>query len=336
MQDPGIRMRDSVGRGVRIVCIAAAVVLGHATFAVHAQDYPNKPIRFVVPYAPGGASDVTARLLGQKMTEAWGQTVAVDNRAGANGIVALEFVAKSPADGYTILMANLGPNAINPAVYSKLPYDPVKDFAAVTLTTLVPNILVVNPYLPARTLKEIFALAKAKPDQLSYGTGGHGSSNHLSMELMKSMTGIRITHVPYKGDVPAMTDAMAGQIAMSVPTVVAATPYVKSGKLRAIAVTSKSRVRSLPDVPTVAEAAVPGFESVSWGGVMAPGGTPAAVVNRLNAEIVRILKLPDMQERLQALGADVVGSTPAEFAAYLDAEIARWSKVAKAASVKLD
>ena len=329
-------MRDSLGRGVRIVCIAAAVVLGHATFAVHAQDYPNKPIRFVVPYAPGGASDVTARLLGQKMTEAWGQTVAVDNRAGANGIVALEFVAKSPADGYTILMANLGPNAINPAVYSKLPYDPVKDFAAVTLTTLVPNILVVNPYLPARTLKEIFALAKAKPDQLSYGTGGHGSSNHLSMELMKSMTGIRITHVPYKGDVPAMIDAMAGQIAMSVPTVVAATPYVKSGKLRAIAVTSKSRVRSLPDVPTVAEAAVPGFESVSWGGVMAPGGTPAAVVNRLNAEIVRILKLPDMQERLQALGADVVGSTPAEFAAYLDAEIARWSKVAKAASVKLD
>jgi tripartite-type tricarboxylate transporter receptor subunit TctC len=270
------------------------------------------------------------------MTEGWGQPVAVDNRAGANGIVALEFVAKSPADGYTILMANLGPNAINPAVYSKLPYDPVKDFTAVTLTTLVPNILVVNPYLPAKTLKELFALAKAKPDQLSYGTGGYGSSNHLSMELMKSMTGIRITHVPYKGDVPAMTDAMAGQIAMSVPTVVAATPYVKSGKLRALAVTSKARVRSLPDVPTVAEAAVPGFESVSWGGVMAPGGAPVGVVNKLNAEIVRILKLPDMQERLQALGAEVVGSTPAEFAAYLDAEIARWSKVAKAANVKLD
>ena len=301
-----------------------------------AQDYPARPIRFVVPYAPGGASDVTARLLGQKMTEAWGQTVAVDNRPGANGIVALELVAKSPADGYTILMANLGPNVINPAVYSKLPYDPVRDFAAVTLTTLVPNILVVNPYLPARTLQEIFALARAKPDQLSYGTGGYGSSNHLSMELMKSMTGIRITHVPYKGDVPAMTDAMAGQIAMSVPTVVAATPYVKSGKLRAIAVTSKSRVRSLPEVPTVAEAAVAGFESVSWGGVMAPGGTPAAVVNKLNAEIVRILRVPDMQERLEALGAEVVGSSPAEFAAYLSAEIARWSKVAKAANVKLD
>ncbi len=301
-----------------------------------AQDYPAKSIRFVVPYAPGGASDVTARLIGQKMTEAWGQTVAVDNRAGANGIVALELVAKSAPDGYTILMANLGPNAINPAVYSKLPYDPVKDFTAVTLTTLVPNILVVNPYLPARSLKEIFALARSKPDQLSYGTGGHGSSNHLSMELMKSMTGIRITHVPYKGDVPAMTDAMAGQIAMSVPTVVAATPYVKSGKLRAIAVTSKARVRSLPDVPTVAEAAVPGFDSVSWGGVMAPGGTPAALVNKLNLEIVRILKLPDMQERLQGLGAEVVGSTPAEFTAYLAAEIERWSKVAKAAGVKLD
>ena len=304
--------------------------------AGHAQDFPNKPIRFVVPYAPGGASDVTARLLGQKMTDAWGQTVAVDNRAGANGIVALEFVSKAPADGYTILMANLGPNAINPAVYSKLPYDPVKGFAPVTLTTLVPNILVINPYLPARNLKEVFALAKAKPGQMSYGTGGYGSSNHLSMELLKSMAGVNITHVPYKGDVPAMIDAMAGQIEMSVPTVVAASPYVKSGKLRAIAVTSSKRVGSLPDVPTVAAAGVPGFESVSWGGVMAPGGTPAFVVNKLNAEIVRILRLPEIQERLQALGAEVVGGSPAEFSAYLEAEIAKWGKVARAAGVKLD
>ena len=304
--------------------------------AGHAQDFPNKPIRFVVPYAPGGASDVTARLLGQKMTDAWGQTVAVDNRAGANGIVALEFVSKAPADGYTILMANLGPNAINPAVYSKLPYDPVKGFAPVTLTTLVPNILVINPYLPARNLKEVFALAKAKPGQMSYGTGGYGSSNHLSMELLKSMAGVNITHVPYKGDVPAMIDAMAGQIEMSVPTVVAASPYVKSGKLRAIAVTSSKRVGSLPDVPTVAAAGVPGFESVSWGGVMAPGGTPATVVNKLNAEIVRILRLPEIQERLQALGAEVVGGSPAEFSAYLEAEIAKWGKVARAAGVKLD
>ena len=307
-----------------------------AALAGHAQEYPNKPIRFVVPYAPGGASDVTARLLGQKMTDAWGQTVAVDNRAGANGIVALELVAKAPADGYTILMANLGPNAINPAVYSKLPYDPVKGFAPVTLTTLVPIILVINPYLPARTLKEVFALAKARPNQMSYGTGGYGSSNHLSMELLKLMAGVKITHVPYKGDVPAMIDAMAGQIEMSVPTVVAASPYVKSGKLRAIAVTSGKRVGSLPEVPTVAEAAVAGFESVSWGGVMAPGGTPAAVVNKLNAEIVRILRLPDVQERLQTLGAEVVGGSPSEFSAYLEAEIAKWGKVARAAGIKLD
>ena len=315
---------------------AAAGTLLFAALAGHAQDYPNKPIRFVVPYAPGGASDVTARLLGQKMTEAWGQTVAVDNRPGANGIVALEFVTKSPADGYTILMANLGPNAINPAVYSKLPYDPIKGFAPVTLTTLVPNILVINPYLPARNLKDVFALARSKPGQMSYGTGGHGSSNHLSMELLKSMAGVQITHVPYKGDVPAMIDAMAGQIEMSVPTVVAASPYVKSGKLRAIAVTSVKRVAALPEVPTIAEAGVPGFESVSWGGVMAPGGTPAPVINKLNTEIVRILRLPDMQERLQALGAEVVGSSPAEFANYLETEIARWSKVARAAGVKLD
>jgi tripartite-type tricarboxylate transporter receptor subunit TctC len=314
--------------------VVAAVLL--CALPALAQEYPAKSIRFVVPYAPGGASDVTARLLGLKMTDAWGQTVVVDNRPGANGIVALEFVSKAPPDGYTLLMANLGPNAINPAVYSKLPYDPVKGFAPVTLTTLVPNILVINRYLPALTLKDVLALARARPGDMRYGTGGHGSSNHLAMELLKSITKVNITHVPYKGDVPAMVDVMGGQIEMSVPTVVAASPYVTSGKLRAIAVTSKNRVASLPDVPTVAESAAPGFESVSWGGVMAPGGTAPAIVTKLNAELVRILKLPDVRDRLRGLGAEIVGGSPSEFASYLEAEIAKWSKVAQAAGIRLD
>jgi tripartite-type tricarboxylate transporter receptor subunit TctC len=321
-------------KATRCASVAAALLL--CALPTLAQEYPAKSIRFVVPYAPGGASDVTARLLGLKMTDAWGQTVVVDNRPGANGIVALEFVSKAPPDGYTLLMANLGPNAINPGVYSKLPYDPVKGFAPVTLTTLVPNILVINRYLPAITLKEVLALARAKPGEMRYGTGGHGSSNHLAMELLKSITKVNITHVPYKGDVPAMVDVMGGQIEMSVPTVVAASPYVTSGKLRAIAVTSKNRVASLPDVPTVAESAAPGFESVSWGGVMAPGGTAPAIVNKLNAELVRILKLADVRDRLRGLGAEIVGGSPSEFASYLEAEIAKWSKVAHAAGIKLD
>jgi len=301
-----------------------------------AQDFPSKPIRFVVPYPPGGASDVTARVIGQKMGEAWKQQVVVDNRPGANGIIALEYVAKAPADGYTILMANLGPNAINPGVYSKLPYDAVKSFAPVTLTTLVPQIIVANRYLPAGNVKELIALARSKPGELSYGTGGNGSANHLAMELFGSMAGVRMTTIAYKGDAPAMTDAAAGQVMLALPTVIAAQPFLNSGKLKAIAVTTKKRVPSLPNVPTVAESGLPGFESVSWGGVMAPGGTPADIVNRLNAETLRILRLPDVRERLEGLGGEIVGSTPAEFAAYLQAEIVKWSKVAQAAGVKLD
>jgi tripartite-type tricarboxylate transporter receptor subunit TctC len=308
-------------------------------FVAAAQEYPGKPIRFVVPYPPGGASDVTARVLGQKMGEAWGQQVVVDNRAGANGIIALEYVAKAAPDGYTILMANLGPNAINPGVYSKLPYDAVKSFAPVTLTTIVPQVIVANAYLPANNVKQLIALAKGKPGELTYGNGGNGSANHLAMELFASMAGIRMTAIAYKGDAPAMTDAVAGQVMLALPTVLAANPFLNSGKLKAIAVTPKKRVAALPNVPTVAESGVPGladYESVSWGGVMAPAGTPAPVVQKLNGELVRILKLPDVRDRMTALGADIVGSTPQEFAAYLQEEIAKWGKVAKQAGVKLD
>jgi len=301
-----------------------------------AQDYPSKPIRIVIPYPPGGASDVTARLLGQKMAEAWGQQVVPDNRPGANGIVALEHVAKSAPDGYTLLMANLGPNAINPAVYAKLPYDAVKDFSTITLTTLVPQVLVASPSLEAKNIAELVALARANPGKINYGTGGNGSANHLAVELMASIAGVKLTAVPYKGDAPAMADAISGQVSMTLPTVLAATPHIKSGKLRPLAVTTKTRVASLPDVPTMQEAGVPGYESVSWGGIMAPAGTPPAIIAKLHAEFARILKLPDIQERMEALGSTIVGSGPSEFSAFLQAEIRKWDGVAKKAGIRLE
>ena len=323
-------------RGALTLALAGAAVFA-ATSPARAQEaYPSKPIRLVVPYPPGGASDVTARLLGQKMTESWGQQVVIDNRPGANGILALEHVARQPADGYTLLLANLGPNAINPAVYSKLPYDPVKDFAAITLTTLVPQVLVVAPGFEAKTLKDLLDYARANPGKLNYGNGGNGSSNHLGVELMASLAGVTLTAVPYKGDAQAMTDAMSGQVALTLPTVVAATPHIRSGKLRPLAVGTKTRVASLPDVPTMQEAGVPGYESFSWGGVMAPAGTPAAIVSRLHAELVRILKLPDIQEKMAGLGATVSAAGPAEFSAFLQAEIRKWDAVAKRANIRLE
>ncbi|MBY0270178.1 MAG: tripartite tricarboxylate transporter substrate binding protein [Burkholderiales bacterium] len=321
---------------IRIRSIAGMALLLLFAGAAPAQPYPGKPIRFVIPYPPGGASDVTARLLGSKMTETWGQQVVIDNRPGANGIIALELVAKAPSDGYTILMANLGPNAINPGVYSKLPYDAEKSFATVTLTTIVPQVIVANAGIGVAGLQQMIAAAKAKPGQFKYGNGGNGSANHLAMEMLKGMAGVDIIAVPYKGDAPALADVMGGQIQFALPTVLAAITHVKAGRLKAVAVTPKKRVPSLPEVATVAESGFPDYESVSWGGVMAPAGTPKAVIDRLNAEILRILKLPDIRDKLSGLGADIVGSTPEEFAKYLRDEISKWRRVAKQANVRLD
>jgi tripartite-type tricarboxylate transporter receptor subunit TctC len=321
---------------IRIWSIFGAALLLLFAGAAAAQPYPGKPIRFVIPYPPGGASDVTARLLGVKMTETWGQQVVIDNRPGANGIIALELVAKAPSDGYTILMANLGPNAINPAVYSKLPYDAEKSFATVTLTTIVPQVIVANAGIGVTGLAQMIAAAKAKPGQFKYGNGGNGSANHLAMEMLKGMAGVDIIAVPYKGDAPALADVMGGQIQFALPTVLAAITHIKAGRLKAVAVTPKKRVPSLPEVATVAESGFPDYESVSWGGVMAPAGTPKAVIDRLNTEILRILKLPDIRDKLSALGADIVGSTPEEFAKYLRDEITKWRRVAKQANVRLD
>jgi tripartite-type tricarboxylate transporter receptor subunit TctC len=303
---------------------------------VNAQPWPTKqPIKFIVVYPAGGASDVTARLIATKLSESIGQSVIVENKPGANGIIATEFVAKAAPDGYTLLMANLGPNAINPVVYKKLPYDAVKDFSAITLTTIVPQFIVVSPTLPINSIADLITYAKANPGKVTFASAGNGASNHLSGELFNSMAGIKMVHVPYKGDAPGLVDVISGQVTVALPTAIAAATFVRSGQLRALAVTSNKRLPSFPDVPTVAET-IPGFEAVSWGGVMAPAGTPPAIINRLNSEILKILKMPDVAEKLKGLGAEVVGSTPSQFDNYVKSEIAKWGKVARDNQVTLD
>lgn len=306
-------------------------------FHAQAQDWPTAhAIRFIVPYPPGGASDVTARLIGTELGESLKTPVVVENRPGANGIIALDTTARAAPDGYTILMANLGPNAINAVVYKKLPYDAIKSFAPVTLTTMVPQVLVVSPKLPVKSVKELIAYVKENPGKVTFASAGVGSSNHLSGELFNSMAGIKMLHVPYKGDAPSVVDVMAGVVDVALPTVIAAMPSIQSGGLRAIAVTSSKRVPSLPDLPTIAEAGLPGFDAVSWGGVMAPAGTSPAIVKRLNDEINAVLKRPDVVEKLASFGVQIVGSTPQEFGAYLEAEIAKWGKVARKNNIRLD
>lgn len=313
----------------------SALALTTMTSNVLAQSYPAKPIRFVVPYPPGGASDVTARIIGQKLSEAWGQPVIVDNRAGANGNIAAEQVAKAPADGYTMLMGNVGPNAISPSLYTNLAYD-VASFAPVTLTTTVPIVLLVNPSLPVNNVKELIAYAKANPNKLNFASAGNGSSNHLTGELFKSIAGIDIVHVPYKGDGLALTDVMGGQVSMMFTTVVSAMPHIKSGKLRAVAVASAKRIAAMPNLPTVAESGVPGFDSSSWGGILFPAGTPQEIIAKMHDAVVAILAMPDVKARLSSLGAEVVGNTPDEFGSYIKSETVKWGKVIKTSGASVN
>ncbi|HVE51432.1 MAG TPA: tripartite tricarboxylate transporter substrate binding protein [Casimicrobiaceae bacterium] len=323
---------------LRAWTLASIAMLAIATsqHALSQDVYPSKLVRIVVPYPPGGASDITARLLGQKLAEHWNREVVIDNRPGANGIVALEHVAKQPADGYTLLFANLGPNAINPAVYPKLPYDPVKDFTPITLTTLVPQVLVASPSLEAKTLQDVITYARANPGKVNYGTGGNGSANHLGVEMIALTANVNLTAVPYKGDAQAMTDTMSGQVAMSMPTVPAALPQIKAGKLRALAVGTKSRVAALPDVPTMQEAGIAGYESSSWGGVMGPGGMPANLVTKIHSDLERALRSSDVADKLAAQGATVVAAGPREFATFLRDELVKWDRVAKKANIRIE
>ncbi len=314
-----------------MACAAAAAALAAP---VAAQDFPTKPIRIIVAYTPAGATDILARAVGQKMTEHWGQPVIIDNRPGAAGNIGTEIAAKAPADGYTLLMATAGTHGINPGLYRKLNWDP-REFTGVSLVAMVPNILVVNNALPVKSVKELIAYLKANPGKLSYGSPGLGSTAHLSMELFKSMTGTEITHVPYKGSAGVMADVMGGQIALTMDNIPPYLPQVKAGKLRALAVSPAKRTPAAPELPTVAEAGVPGYDSGAWFGLVAPTATPKAIVDKLAAETQRILKLPDVRERISSLGAEIVGSSPQEFTAFMQAERAKWAKVIRDAHVAL-
>jgi len=304
--------------------------------SVHAQSYPTKPIRFVVGFTAGGASDITARIVGQKLTEHLGQPVIIDNRAGASGTIAGGIVAKAPADGYTLLSGATSILAINPAIYAKLDYDPLRDFVPVSQTVSMPQLLVVHPSVKATTLKELIALAKAKPGELNYSSSGTGSSSHLAMELLKYMTGINVVHVPFKGSGQAMPNLLAGQVQLVFDPMPSSLPPVKSGRLRAIAISTATRSPAVPELPTVAESGVPGYESSLWYGVLLPAHTAPATVARLNQTINAILRETDVGERFAGLGADPRGGTSAEFRQYISAEVIKWGKVIKAVGIRAD
>lgn len=288
----------------------------------------------IVPYPPGGGTDIVGRMVAQKLSESLGQQVVVDNRGGATGSIGAELAARSAPDGYTILMGNIAPNSINVSLQPKLPYDPVADFAPVSLVASTPNILVVHPSLPVRTVKDLIALAKARPGQLNYPSAGVGSSSHLAGELFAILTGIKIVHISYKGGGPAMIDTISGEMQMMFATMPAAMPHVKTERVRPVAVTSAKRSRTLPQLLTIAETGVRDYEASTWYGVLVPAKTPRPVVERLHGEIVRILAVPDMRERLSAQGFEPVGGTPEEFSAYIKSEIAKWGKVIRAAGIK--
>ena len=314
----------------------AASCVALTASAADAQTYPSKSIRFVVPFPPGGIADVMARVFGQKFADSWNQPVVIENRTGAGGNIGAEVVAKSPPDGYTLVMGSIGTHAVNVSLFSRMPYDPVRDFAPVALTMEADGLLVLHPSVPVKTLKELIALSRARPGQLAYASAGNGTAGHLAGELFKSMAKVDIVHIPYKGNVPAITDLVGGQTSMLFATLPTVLPLAKAGKLHALAVTGAQRNPATPDVPTMAESGLPGFEVTNWIGVFAPAGTPADVVAKLNAEIMRIMRLPDVQSRLANEGAKFRPTTPNEFAAFVKAEIAKWGKLIRDSGVKVD
>ena len=315
--------------------LAAALIVVAAPLSSGQAAYPTKPVRLVVPFPAGGTTDLLARAAAQKLSEAWGQQVIVDNRPGAAGNIGAELVAKSAPDGYTLLMGTVGTHAINASLYAKMPYDHVKDFTPVILVAGVPNVLVVNPQVPVNSVPELIAYAKANPGKLNFASSGSGTSIHLSGELFKTMTGVQMTHVPYKGSAPALTDLIGGQVQVMFDNLPSSLAFIKAGKLRAIAVTSTTRAAALPDVPTVADT-VPGFEASSWFGILAPAGTPRDIVMKINGETAKWLASPDAKEKLAAQGANVASGTPEDFAKHIQAETAKWAKVVKESGAKVD
>ena len=315
--------------------VALLLIASLAAGASLAQDYPSKPVRMVVPFSPGGSTDTLARIVGQKLTERSGQPVIIENRAGAGGNIGAEQVARSAPDGYTLLLGGV-PHAISASLYSKLPYDLARDLAAIAEIASFPSAIVLHPSLPANSASELIALARARPGRLSFGSAGNGSPNHLSLELFQTMAGVRMVHVPYKGSGQLVGDLLAGQVQLASMGLPVAVPHVQSGKLRAIAVTGAARSSLLPEVPTLSEAALPGFEVTSWYGVFGPAGLPADIVVKLNSEIGSAVTAPEVKERLAALGAEPSVKTPDQFGRYVRQEIAKWAKVVKDSGAKAE
>jgi tripartite-type tricarboxylate transporter receptor subunit TctC len=316
--------------GLRRLLSAASILLALTTFAA-AQDYPTKPVRIVVPFPPGGINDLAARIVAAQLSDRLGKQFIVDNRGGAGGVAGTEFVANAPKDGYTLLIISIA-STVTPHL-TKLPYEPVKSFAPVAMLVSVPTVLVVHPDLPAKSVKELIALTKAKPGDLQYSSSGIGASLHLAGELFKMMAGVDILHVPFKGAGPAMIDTMGGHTKVGFGSITSAIPHIRSGKLRALGIGDKRRSPALPDVPTIDEAALPGYEAGNWIGLVAPAGTPVPIVDRLNKEIAAILDTPEAQKQFANEGAEVVKITPAEFGAFMQSELVKWGKVVKEAGI---
>jgi tripartite-type tricarboxylate transporter receptor subunit TctC len=317
--------------------LLSIVVLGVAALfhgRALSQSYPTKPIRFIVPWPPGGVADITTRLVGRKLGENMGQSLIVDNRAGATGIIGCELAAHAPPDGYTLVMGTTTTHATNPVIFKKLPYDPIKDFAPISLVADAPFVLLVHPSLPVRSVKDLIAFAKARPGQLTYGSSGVGGSSHLGFELFNSMAGIKTIHVPYKGLAPATVDLLSGNITMSWDSTAAATPYIRDKRLRALGIGSAKRSALMPDIPTISESGLTGFELGSWSAMFAPAATPPDIVRRVQRAVVVAIADPGLREQLAALGAEPVGSTPEELAAVLKSDVVKWAKIARQANVQ--
>lgn len=328
-------MKQALLQTLLVLAAAGVPAAASAQASPGKSVYPDKPIRLVVPFPPGGTTDIQGRLLAEKLAQRLGQPVVTDNRGGAQGIIGMEIVARAPADGYTIVIAVVGPWAINTYLY-KLPYDVAKDFAPIIHVATTPGALVVHPSLPVKTVKELIALAKQKPGELNYGSAGVGGFFHISAELFAFMTGIRLTHVPYKGPAAALTDLAAGRIHVMFNSAIVTVPFIKSGKVNALATTGAKRVVALPDLPTVAEAGVPGYESSTWTAVGAPARTPRAIIQRLNRELEAILQMPDIRERFAAGGSTTTGGTPEQLRDYLKSELAKFGKLIKEAGIKAE
>ena len=327
-------MKKGIKSLLVIICVASAVLCFGLSQA--AETYPSKSLQIIVSFAPGGGVDSVARIVGHKLTESLGQPVLVDNRPGASGMIGTDVAAKALPDGYTLLLGTQTVLVVAPILYGKAAFDPLKLFAPVALIGSTPLILVTNPAVPAKSVKELIALAKAKPGELDFGSGGVGTTPHMAGELFNSMAGIKVVHVAYKGEAPALTDIMGGHLHMMFSNMSACLPHIKAGKIRGLAVSSLERVAAAPDIPTVAESGVPGFEAETWFGLLAPAGTPPEIVKRLNADVLKALTKPDVKEKLASLGLTIAGSTPEKFSGYIKSEYGKWAKVIKDAGIKME